>query len=88
MKKLLHFIFVLCMVLSQAHADEVTYFIPDAQGSPVATMNEQSNIIWRKHYQPFGGELDAQATNNRIGYTGQCSDHNTAHPGNSIRFHL
>ena len=74
MKKLLRFIFVLFIVLSQAHADEVTYFIPDAQGSPVAAMNEQGNIIWRKHYQPFGGELDAQATNNRIGYTGHVKD--------------
>ena len=74
MKKLLYFLFVFFMVLSQTHADEVTFYIPDAQGSPVAAMDETGAILWRKHYQPFGGELDAQATNNRIGYTGHVKD--------------
>ena len=77
MKKLLHSIFALLVLLPLAQADEVTYFIPDASGSPVAAMNEAGDILWRKHYQPLGGELDAQAANNRIGYTGHVKDQTT-----------
>ena len=77
MKKLLHFIFAFFILLPLAQADEVTYFIPDASGSPVAAMNEAGDIIWRKHYQPLGGELDAQVGTHRIGYTGHVKDQTT-----------
>ena len=81
MKKLLHItftlVFTLISLLPLAQADEVTYFIPDASGSPVAAMNEAGDIIWRKHYQPLGGELDAQVGTHRIGYTGHVKDQTT-----------
>ena len=59
MKKLSHVFFVLLCTLAllpAAQADEITYFIPDASGSPVAAMNEAGTIIWRKHYTPFGAD--------------------------------
>lgn len=78
MKKLLQVIcillFTVLALLPVAQADEVTYYIPDAQGSPVAAMDQTGAILWRKHYQPFGGELEPQAANNRVGFTGHVKD--------------
>ena len=80
MKKLLHItftlVFTLISLLPLAQADEVTYFIPDASGSPVAAMNEAGDTIWRKHYTPFGAEIET-ISDNRISYTGHVKDQNT-----------
>lgn len=57
----------------------ITYYVPDASGSPIAAMDEQGNVKWRKHYKPFGEEIeqDAASKDNRIGYTGHVHDRNT-----------
>jgi RHS repeat-associated protein len=83
MKKLIHkfsHLFLLgTLVFSQglrAETTETTYYIPDALGSPIAAMDEAGNIKWRKHYQPFGKEIeqDEASKDNRIGYTGHVHD--------------
>jgi len=74
---------LLCLMLIQqsfAQAEiKVTYYIPDASGSPVAATDEQGNVKWRKHYKPFGEEIDQgeASRNNHIGYTGHVHDRST-----------
>jgi RHS repeat-associated protein len=75
----MHLLLVGALVFSQglrAQTTEVTYYIPDALGSPIAAMDEAGNIKWRKHYQPFGKEIeqDEASRDNRIGYTGHVHD--------------
>ena len=73
MKKLLYILFTILVLLPPAQADEIIYFIPDASGSPIAAMDEQANIIWRKHYTPFGAEIET-TSDSRISYTGHVKD--------------
>jgi len=40
----------------------VTYFHHDAQGSVVAATNETGNLLWRKHYEPYGREYGGQVS--------------------------
>ena len=75
------YLFLLFLLLFQvvANADQtkVTYYIPDAQGSPVAAVDKDSGkVIWRKHYRPFGEEIeqDTASASNHIGYTGHVHD--------------
>ncbi|MDH5570970.1 MAG: peptidoglycan DD-metalloendopeptidase family protein [Gammaproteobacteria bacterium] len=74
---------LICLVLIQsglAQAEtNTTYYIPDAVGSPIAAMDEVGNVLWRKHYKPFGEELeqDEASKGNRIGYTGHVHDRDT-----------
>jgi RHS repeat-associated protein len=65
--------------LGVSETTETTYYIPDASGSPVAAMDEAGNIKWRKHYKPFGEEIeqDEASKDNRIGYTGHVHDRST-----------
>jgi len=65
---------------SYAHAEiKVTYYIPDASGSPVAATDEQGKVLWRKHYKSFGEEIEQSeaSRNNHIGYTGHVHDRST-----------
>ena len=58
---------------------KITYYVPDASGSPIAAMDEEGNVKWRNHYKPFGEEIvkDSASANNHIGYTGHVHDRNT-----------
>lgn len=59
-------------------ADRVTYFVPDAQGSPAAAMDEQGNLLWRETYAPYGErKTKAPANNARPAYTGKPEDPDT-----------
>jgi len=80
--KFIHLLLFGVLVFSQglrAQTTETTYYIPDALGSPIAAMDEAGNIKWRKHYQPYGQEIeqDAASADNRIGYTGHVHDRNS-----------
>jgi hypothetical protein len=50
--------------LGVSETTETTYYIPDASGSPVAAMDEAGNIKWRKHYKPFGEEIEQDEASN------------------------
>jgi len=70
----------LFVLQSYAQAEiKVTYYIPDASGSPVAATDEQGKVLWRKHYKPFGEEIEQgnASRNNHIGYTGHVHDKST-----------
>jgi len=58
---------------------KVTYYIPDASGSPVAATDEQGKVLWRAHRMPFGTEVnkDPASSNNHIGFTGHVHDSST-----------
>jgi len=58
---------------------KITYYIPDASGSPVAATDEQGNVKWRAHRMPFGTEVnkDPASSNNHIGFTGHVHDSST-----------
>ena len=44
---------------STAHADtRVHYLYNDSRGTPVAAANDQGQVLWRKHYRPFGAEAE------------------------------
>lgn len=73
----LAFALALIAVTSTA-AERVTYFVPDAQGSPVAAMDAQGNLLWRESYAPYGQRQTRPAENNaRPAYTGKPEDAET-----------
>ena len=58
---------------------KITYIHNDALGTPVAGTDEQGNVKWRAHYQPYGEELlgERQLFGIRTGYTGHRDDPET-----------
>ena len=57
----------------------VRYLYNDARGTPVAAADEQGNLLWRKHYRPFGAEVEltgdeAEAVADDRGFTGHTYD--------------
>ena len=65
---------------STAHADtRVHYLYNDSCGSPVAAANDQGQVLWRKHYRPFGAEVELtgdtiEAVADDRGFTGHTYD--------------
>ncbi|MFZ5723823.1 MAG: RHS repeat domain-containing protein [Pseudomonadota bacterium] len=59
-------------------AERVTYFAPDALGSPAAAMDEQGNVLWRETYAPYG-ERQTKSPENPASpaYTGKPEDPDT-----------
>jgi len=80
-KTLLHalLIFIGLLSLNAQAGVEITYIHNDALGSPVAGTDEQGNVKWRSHYQPYGEELlgERQLFGVRSGYTGHRDDPET-----------
>ena len=72
---------MIALLSSQTHAAEtrITYYLPDAQGSPIAAFDATGKILWRQHYQPFGQEIeqDAASKDKTIGYTGHVHNRET-----------
>lgn len=69
---------VLSLLVSHALAAErITYFVPDAAGSPVAAMDEQGNVIWRKSYKPYGEEQLPAPGTTTPSFTGKPKDPDT-----------
>ncbi|MFZ5722213.1 MAG: RHS repeat domain-containing protein [Pseudomonadota bacterium] len=59
-------------------AERVTYFVPDALGSPVAAMDEQGAVLWRENYAPYGERrTKAPANDAKPAYTGKPEDPET-----------
>ena len=57
----------------------VRYLYNDARSTPVAAADEQGNLLWRKHYRPFGAEVEltgdeAEAVADDRGFTGHTYD--------------
>ena len=77
-KTLLHtFLISICLLSLNTQAGvEITYIHNDALGSPVAGTDEQGNVKWRSHYQPYGEEVlgERQLFGVRTGYTGHRDD--------------
>lgn len=64
--------------LGAGAAERTTYFVPDAQGSPVAAMDDQGAVLWRESYAPYGQRQARPAANNaRPAYTGKPEDPDT-----------
>lgn len=59
-------------------AERVTYFVPDALGSPVVAMDEQGAVLWRENYAPYGQrQAKSPANNAKPAYTGKPEDSDT-----------
>jgi len=80
-KTLLHTLLIgICLLSLNTQAGvEITYIHNDALGTPVAGTDEQGNVKWRAHYQPYGEELlgERQLFGVRTGYTGHRDDPET-----------
>jgi len=80
-KNLLHvlLIFIGLLSLNAQAGVEITYIHNDALGSAVAGTDEQGNVKWRSHYQPYGEERlgERQLFGVRSGYTGHREDPET-----------
>lgn len=78
LRKILAFTLATLMTVGQANAAErVVYIVSDAAGSPVAEMDEQGAVIWRKSYKPYGEEINPPAGNPNPSYTGKPLDAET-----------
>lgn len=78
MRALINRIISGCLVIFSCAAygaERVTYFVPDAQGSPAAAMDEQGNVIWRESYKPYGERrTKAPANGAKPAYAGKPED--------------
>jgi len=72
-------VFISLLSLNAQAGVEITYIHNDALGTPVAGTDEQGNVKWRAHYQPYGEELlgERQLFGVRAGYTGHRDDPDT-----------
>ena len=52
----------------------VTYFHSDAAGSVVAASNAAGDLLWRKHYAPYGQQLGGSDTTEPTAYAGHVHD--------------
>ena len=56
-------------------ASTVTYYHPDALGSPVAATDETGTVIWREAYQPYGTRLRRENKDgNTLWFSGKPTD--------------
>jgi len=80
-KTLLHtlLVFISLLSLNTQAGVEITFIHNDALGTPVAGTDEQGNVKWRAHYQPYGDEVlgERQLFGVRTGYTGHRDDPET-----------
>lgn len=83
MRHLLHFRHLILLALigiagSAPAAERVTYFVPDALGSPVAAMDAQGNVLWRENHAPYGQRQTRSPENPaKPAYTGKPEDTDT-----------
>lgn len=70
-------LFSFCLAEASA-AERTIYFIPDAQGSPVAAMDASGNVLWREAYAPYGARTVRSADSSASpAYTGKPEDADT-----------
>ena len=59
-------------------AETVTYYVNDALGSPIATMDSSGTLDWKESYHPYGeSRINASQNEDDIGYTGHQKDSET-----------
>lgn len=60
-------------------SSQTVYFHSDVLGSPNAATDENGNLLWTEHYQPFGSRIEKEqaAGGNRQWYTGKFHDEET-----------
>lgn len=92
-KKIISQLAVLALALAQLSITQAqtenTYYVPDAAGSPIAATDQAGNVKWRKHYRPFGEEIEQgeSSKDNRIGYTGHVHDRDTGLTYMGVRYY-
>lgn len=65
---------MVCLVFPvQAHAEKATYYVTDAQGTVVATMNGKAQVIHEAAYRPYGKQAKGSPQDGP-GYTGHVND--------------
>lgn len=80
MRRLLPLLTLALALLTHAAgaAERTVYFVPNAQGSPIAAMDEQGQVLWREAYAPWGERLQRHPENTaRPAYTGKPEDPET-----------
>ena len=67
---------ILSLVTNVSAQDVVTYFHPDASGSPTVATDEYGNVLWREDYAPYGERLRQELSprTNRVWFTGHHQD--------------
>ena len=59
-------------------AETITYYVNDALGSPIATMNSSGTLDWKESYHPYGeSRINPSQNDDDIGYTGHQKDSDT-----------
>lgn len=77
--RLLVSLLLLALSLAATAAERTVYFVNDAQGSPVAAMDQQGEVLWRESYAPYGERRTKAADNNgKPAYTGKPEDADTS----------
>lgn len=77
--RLLVSLLLLVLSFTASAADRTVYFVNDAQGSPVAAMDQQGEVLWRESYAPYGERRTKAADNNgKPAYTGKPEDADTS----------
>lgn len=70
---------LLALSLVATAAERTVYFVNDAQGSPVAAMDQQGEVLWRESYAPYGERRTKAADNSgKPAYTGKPEDADTS----------
>ncbi len=66
-----------CCVTAQA--SQITFFVNDLTGSPVAAINDDGQVIWRENFKPYGERMlnQADAAENNIWFAARHQDADT-----------
>ncbi len=71
------------LTLLSAHlpalAGEITFYVNDLTGSPIAAMSEKGQVTWRENFKPYGERIgnDANAAEENIWFTARHQDADT-----------
>lgn len=67
---------MLGLISTASAQDVVTYFHPDASGSPTVATDEYGNVLWREAYAPYGERLRQELSprTNRLWFTSHPQD--------------
>lgn len=63
--------------IAQTGTRTTTYLHTDGLGSVVAATDESGDVLWRKHYAPYGKQLAGSDSTEKVSYTGHSHDEDT-----------
>jgi RHS repeat-associated protein len=77
--RLLIFLTIASAIMSINASAEVVYYHADSLGSPIAATDENGNLLWREHFQPFGSRVEVPDSSggNRQWFLGKNHDDET-----------